>query len=221
MLSSRETHSRSTSACFLSSFGCLEVRLSRIKYSSLSSHVFFRCHCHPAVQSALNALFCMARDTADPLFPTFSESTKLLLDLRFISHSFIDALSTYIFDTAIRSNFDSFLTRLQAAASDSSGRSHANEFTDIFSLSDMHSTILDSILSACLLRSSQHAAGDLLRTCLESILELCILAGEIKRRRIKEYNASIELEELGKVIKNKIRTFVSPKLRTFLQPELM
>lgn len=158
----------------------------------------------------------MTRDTSDPLFPTLSESNKLLLHLRFISHSFLDALCSYVFDTAVRANFDSFLARLQAVPlasttakpADSSGPSPMGGFTDLFSLGDTHSSILDSILSACLLRSSQRAAGDLLRSCLESILDLCILAGEIKRRRIKEYKASMELQELGKSIREKIKTFV-------------
>lgn len=222
MLSLRETHSRSTNACFLSSFDYSEVRSSNIKAQSPGNFCLMvsRFQSHPTVQSALNALFRLVRDTADPLFPTLSGSTQLLLNLRFISHSFVDALSTYVFDTAIRSSFDSFLARLRAASPDSSGRSHAKEFTDIFALSDMHSTTLDSILSACLLRTSQRAAGDLLRTCLESILELCILAGEIKRRRIKEYNASIELEELGKVLRERIRTFVSPGILQLLSVQI-
>ncbi|KAI9509181.1 hypothetical protein F5148DRAFT_1283248 [Russula earlei] len=69
-------------------------------------------------------------------------------------------------------------------------------FTDVFELADAHSDMMDDVLSACLLRSSQRTAGDALRGCMEIALELCVLAGERRRGRIEEYAAVPLLETL-------------------------
>ncbi|KAG9316487.1 hypothetical protein JVU11DRAFT_2526 [Chiua virens] len=69
-------------------------------------------------------------------------------------------------------------------------------FRDVFALADCHSSVLDDILAACLLRSSQRAAGDLLRGTLEVVLEFCVLVGDLKDGRMQEYQASPALETL-------------------------
>ena len=79
----------------------------------------------------------------------------------------------------------------------------------MFTLADCHSSVLDDILSACLLRSSQRAAGDLLRGTLEVILELCVLVGDLKDGRMAEYQASPVLDMLYASFRKKVSALVS------------
>ncbi|KAF9467451.1 gamma-tubulin complex, DGRIP91/SPC98 component protein [Collybia nuda] len=139
------------------------------------------------VESALNALFRMTRPTSKPLFPTLAPSNKLLLHFRFTAHSFVSALSGYVFDTTIRGNFDLFISQLSSSDA-------PPVFTDVFALAKKHSTLLDDILSACLLRSGQRAVGDLLRQSLELILEFINVVGELFRGRIEEYQAALMID---------------------------
>lgn len=135
-------------------------------------------------------------------------------------------LSCYVYDVAIGSNMDSFLSRLTAASSSVSGSSTSTStstatsdprqtidksavFEDVFSLADYHSKVLDDILSSCLLRSGQKAVGDILRGCTELVLELGVLAGEIKDGNLEEYEAAPMLDELWGRFRAKMTTFVS------------
>ncbi|KAA1472810.1 hypothetical protein DENSPDRAFT_205654 [Dentipellis sp. KUC8613] len=163
------------------------------------------------VQNALGALFRMTRKGAEPLFPTLAPSNKLLLHFRFVAQTFVTALSSYVFDTAIGGNFDAFLSRIHPTGDgndDDNAEPETHYFSDVFALSDLHSSTLDDILSACLLRSVQRTAGELLRTCLELVLDLCILAGELKRERVEEYRAAPVLEDLLATFKHKMASFV-------------
>jgi hypothetical protein len=152
------------------------------------------------VRHAMNALFRMSRDTRDPLFPTLVSANQRLLHFRFLAHNFIEALTSYVFDTAIRGHYDAFMAQFEA---------ESQPFSDIFSLAEMYSAVLDDVLSACLLRSSQRLAADLVRGCLELILDFCILCGEMRRGRLKEYNAAPLLEELLGRFRRKFSLLVS------------
>ncbi|KAI0042924.1 hypothetical protein FA95DRAFT_508656 [Auriscalpium vulgare] len=153
------------------------------------------------VQNALGAFFRMTRRSSEPLFATMSPFNQLLLHFRFIAHSFVELLSEYVFDTAIRGNFDTFLEHLEPGSS-------ARKFTDVFALSDLHSSMLDDVLSACLLRSGQRVAGDLLRGSLELALDVCILSGELKRGRLEEYKAAPVLQDLYTAFRSKMAALV-------------
>ncbi|KAJ7187937.1 gamma-tubulin complex, DGRIP91/SPC98 component protein [Mycena filopes] len=162
------------------------------------------------VEHALGALFRMSRSTTRPLFPTLTPSNKLLLHLRFVAHSFVATLSEYVFDTAIGGNFDPFLVRLAPPPpfTPDSSNLNAPEFSDVFALAKAHSELLDDVLSACLLRSGQRGAGDLLRQALELVLELAILVGDLKTGRMEEYRAAPLLEELTGRFRGKMRALV-------------
>jgi hypothetical protein len=149
------------------------------------------------VEHVSKAFFRMTHKNTQSLFPTLTASNKLLLHFRFITHSFVTSLSSYIFDTAISGNFDAFLALL-----------NEHDFSDVFSLADAHSTVLDSILSACLLRSGQKPVGDLLRGALEQVLELGVLAGDLKRRRLEEYQAAPLLDDMYASFRAKMSTLV-------------
>jgi hypothetical protein len=155
-----------------------------------------------AVESAIRAAFRITHQ--DVLFPTLSQSRKLLTHFRFVAQSFVTTLSAYVFDVAIGGNFDAFLARVTACRLGTS-----SEFSDVFSLAGAHSAVLDDILSACLMRSGQRAAGDLLRGSLELVLELCIMIGDLKDGRLQEYQASSALDVLFVAFRKKMSTLVS------------
>ncbi|KAK0476674.1 gamma-tubulin complex, DGRIP91/SPC98 component protein [Armillaria novae-zelandiae] len=139
------------------------------------------------VEHAIAAVFRMTRSLDAPLFPTLAASRKRLLHLRFISHSLVSTLCQYVCDTAIGGNFDTFLERLSP---------HAPPF--------LHN---GEPSGACLMRSSQRQAGDLLRDSLELILEFCILAGQLRRKSLEEYQAAPLLEDLNTRLRKKMSTF--------------
>ncbi|KAJ7495895.1 gamma-tubulin complex, DGRIP91/SPC98 component protein [Mycena galericulata] len=144
------------------------------------------------VEHALASVFRMCRTASRPLFPTLTPSNKLLLHLRFIAQSFVSTLSAYVFDTAIGGNVNPFLARLTPPAA-----GHVPAFPDVFALARAHTALLDDVLTACLLRSAQRGAGDLLRQALELVLELAVLVGELKTGRLQEYQAAPLLADLA------------------------
>ncbi|RXW25020.1 hypothetical protein EST38_g783 [Candolleomyces aberdarensis] len=175
------------------------------------------------VECAIKSVFRMTGVSAQPLFPTLAQPRKLLLHFRFIAQSFVATLSAYVFDTAIGGNFDPFLAQLESsslaasahgtstsAASTTSkvGSSGPHEFSDVFELATAHSDLLDRILTACLLRSSQKLPGELLRQSLELVLEFCVVIGELSRGRLKEYEAGPMIEEVFLKLKAKMATFM-------------
>jgi hypothetical protein len=148
----------------------------------------------------------MTRDLSKPLFPTLAHSNKLLLHFRFVASSFVQALSEYVFDTAIGANLDAFLFRLSPEHSAPGGE---KEFSDIYSLAAYHSSVLDDVLTACLLRSGQRAVSDLLRGTLELVLEFSILAGQLHCRLVQEYAGASQLEDLHNAFRSKMQTLAS------------
>jgi hypothetical protein len=159
-------------------------------FSFCSDLIFF------TVQNALAALFRMSRES--PLFPTFTAANNLLLGFRFSAQSFVSVIASYVPDVAVRGNVDPFLARLTPGT-----------FADVFELADAYSNMMDDVLSACLLRSSQRTAGDALRGCMELALDLCVLAGDRRRARVEEYAAMPLLENLYASFVEKMNTLVS------------
>lgn len=159
-------------------------------------------HNHLPVENVVRVLHRLSRTRNAPLFPTFSSTNAQFLNLRFLVQKFVMQFTSYIYDTAIRGNFDAFLAMLE--------NRELQQFPDIFALAEYHSNVMDDVLTACLLRSGQRAAGDALRACLETILELGVLAGELARGRIPEYKAKHALEGLHKAFRAKMTRLVRP-----------
>ncbi|KIL66358.1 hypothetical protein M378DRAFT_75278 [Amanita muscaria Koide BX008] len=178
------------------------------------------------VTHAIKAVYRMSRSSSKPLFETLVNFRKLMLHFRFVADSFISNLSAYVFDTAIGGNFDPFVQRLAATAlvasspsetlsravsSTSSAALHLHpgteRFSDVFSLSQSHSELLDNILSACLLRSGQRQVGDILRQALELVLEFSVVIGELHRGRLKEYEAGPMVQDLFSQFRSKMTVF--------------
>ncbi|KIJ67680.1 hypothetical protein HYDPIDRAFT_173488 [Hydnomerulius pinastri MD-312] len=155
------------------------------------------------VECAIRSVFRLTRAKSDPILPTFSSSNKLLLQFRFVAHAFVNTLSTYLYDTAIGGNFDAFLSRIAACRNTLNAPS---DFRDVFTLAECHSAVLDEILSACLLRSTQRAAGDLLRGTLQLVLDFCVLVGDLKDGRLQEYQATSSLEAMHAAFRKKVST---------------
>ncbi|KAF9646581.1 hypothetical protein BDM02DRAFT_3099578 [Thelephora ganbajun] len=155
------------------------------------------------VENVVRMLHRLSRSHKKPLFGTLVKANTLFLHFRFLAHTFVAQLCSYIYDTAIRGHFDSFLLKL------STSKGHnGHRFSDVFELARHHSEVLDNILIACLLRSGQKAAGDALRMCLETVVGLGTLAGELSRGRVEEYQAKSTLEELYSVFKRRVSRLV-------------
>ena len=146
----------------------------------------------------------LSRSHKKPLFDTLAKTNRLFMHFRFLAHTFVAQLCSYVYDTAIRRHFDSLLLEVSTAK----GGHNRERFSDVFELARHHSDVLDNILMACLLRSGQKAAGDALRMCLETVMELGILAGELSRGRIEEYQAETTLEELYSAFKRRMSRLV-------------
>ncbi|KAH8828353.1 Spc98 family-domain-containing protein [Flagelloscypha sp. PMI_526] len=140
------------------------------------------------VEVALDAVFRMIRDHKQPPFPTLDRSRRILLHLWRSGITFIRSLSSYLFDVAIGIQFNAFFQELDASADEQRG------FRDVFTLALGHSSLLDDVLSACLLRSAQGAVGDIIRQILELLLQVCVLVGDQKLGRVREAEAAETME---------------------------
>ncbi|CCM00410.1 uncharacterized protein FIBRA_02440 [Fibroporia radiculosa] len=159
------------------------------------------------VHSVIATIFRLTRKASHPLFPTLARSNELLIHFRFVTHSFVLSLSSYLYDRVIAGTFDAFLDKLRPPSQDATP-SRSPAFSDVFSLAESHSQMMDDILSACLLRSGQKSVGDLLRGCLDIVVEFGILAGERYMDRLPEYRAAVALENVWNRFRNRISTLV-------------
>ena len=184
------------------------LRLIRRQYMPHLSALFLT---QQTVECAMKSLFRMATHrTVNFLFPTLTPSRQLLLHFRFVAQSFVSALSGYVFDTVIGGNFAFFMSRLSSHGAEGDGSEDVDKsgFSDVFELAQGHSSLLDDVLSACLLRSGQKAVGDLLRQSMEIVLELVIVVGELQRGRMEEYRAAPLVEDMYQRFRGKMSTFV-------------
>ena len=133
----------------------------------------------------------------------------MLLHLIFNAHSFVQRLSSYIYDVAIGGHFDAFLYRLALSEKTETQINSLQAFKDVVSIAQHHSRLLDTILSSCLLRSSQKPISDTLRVCLETILDLGVFVNGFRYGRMKEYEAKQQVEDLFKRFQNAVTGFVS------------
>jgi len=156
------------------------------------------------VENVVRMLHRLSRSHNKPLFDTLAKTNTLFMHFRFLAHTFVAQLCSYIYDTGIRRHFDSLLLDISTAKEGRNGQ----RFSDVFELARYHSDVLDNILVACLLRSGQKVAGDALRMCLETVMELGILAGELSRGRIEEHQAKSTLEELYSAFKRRVSRLV-------------
>jgi len=149
-----------------------------------------------------------------PVFQYAPQAQELLVRLRFQIQAFVTSFVTYVFDSAIGGNFDPYMRRIAELRGDVADENPApgdseHEITDVFSLEESHSNLLDRILSGCLLRTAQRVAGDALRNLLELALQFGILVTNIRRGVVREADGAEELQELHKVFQKQMLAFVS------------
>lgn len=159
------------------------------------------------VEHAIRALFRLTRSGSLLLFETMVESRRKLLHFRFIAHTFVSNLSGYVFDTAIRGNFDVFLDGLDPTTT---------AYTNLFSLAKAHSAIMDNILTACLLRSNQKEIGSLLRDSLDLILDFAVHVGGFSQGNLEEYQVAPVLEDIYQRFRQKSASLVSQHMKKSL-----
>lgn len=159
------------------------------------------------VEAAMRFVFRLTCAPSHSLFKTLSNSNRLLWHFRFVAFSFINTLSTYFYDVAIQGNFNSLLARI-AICRESEAWNNPREFQDVFALAQCHSLVLDDILSACLLRSSQKLASDALRGAMQIVLKFCILVGDLKDAQLEPRQAAATLESLYGNFREKVSTLV-------------
>ncbi|KAI6113213.1 Spc98 family-domain-containing protein [Pisolithus croceorrhizus] len=150
------------------------------------------------VEAAVRAVYrltCLPPTRSLSEFPLCS---KLVRQYRFAAHSFISTLLTYVYDVAIGGNFDAFLSQI-ATCRERMSSNKFHEFRDVFALSEFHSSVLNDILSACLLRSSQRVVGDILRGTMELVLEFCVF--------VTDPGAAQSEHEMGSVLRTLYSAF--------------
>ncbi|KAF5348737.1 hypothetical protein D9758_006819 [Tetrapyrgos nigripes] len=157
------------------------------------------------VEHALHAVFRMAISSDKPIFQTLASSRKLFLQFRFAAQSFITNFSEYVYDTAIGGNFDPFLASLRTVAD--KNETHFR-FSDIFSLAGVHSKVLNDMLTACLQRASQRVGATLLRDAMQIVLDFSVLAGELYRGRVEEYQAAPLLDNMYRQFRKKVANLI-------------
>ncbi|KZT55876.1 hypothetical protein CALCODRAFT_484411 [Calocera cornea HHB12733] len=139
------------------------------------------------------------------LFPASAQHTRLLYRTRFLAQSFVASLVDYLFDTAIRSPWDAFSTRLTQVR-ESNARDP--ELQDVFAVAAYHDAVMDSILEGCMLRSHQAKLAGRLKACLRTILLLGQLVLDRRRGTISEEHGRERLGMLADEISTDIQKLI-------------
>lgn len=164
------------------------------------------------VESVARMIFRSTRQTTSPALMAFSVRSpvrKQLNTLRFQVTLFMSTLTTYIFDSAIGTNFSTFLARLtklrhgvpdgpQTSADDAHDNPIAEdeELRDVFSILAYHSAVMDRILEACLLKARHRSIAASLTECLDYIIILGKVVVDINSGRLSEEGAERALTNL-------------------------
>lgn len=155
----------------------------------------------------MRIMFRLTRTSSVAIFPYNSRAQNILIHFRFAVQSFMSSLSSYVYDTAIGGNFDAFLAHITSAES-SPDLASEEYFSDVFSLMQRHSRVMDDILSACLLRTVQKAVREVLESVLGSIVEFGVLIGNVRSGHVKAAEAAVNVEELFGLFKEKCSLLV-------------
>ncbi|KZT41564.1 hypothetical protein SISSUDRAFT_1042629 [Sistotremastrum suecicum HHB10207 ss-3] len=136
-----------------------------------------------------------------PLFEYDRATFNLLEQLRFRVHAFQSSLTTYVFDFAIRVNFDSFLAQVSSVlspkGSDEGLASAGRDIGDIFALAARHSQMLDRIMNLCVLRQRQSRISRILNSLFDTILRFGKLLDDLDKTRSTEVLAADELRVIS------------------------
>lgn len=171
-----------------------------------------------------------------PIFITRPASKQRLCLFSFHANSFMHALSTYITDAAIGANYAEFIKRLtrlqhgvqeraspQTQINDSDGyddtENHGAPLSDVFSIMDYHTSVMDRITEACFLKTRHRGVGGMsLVECMDAILRVGKLVVDLRTGRLAEDDGEPKLVKLvdrfGTCLNNLVRSPTSrPRLR--------
>lgn len=81
-----------------------------------------------------------------------------------------------------------------------------------------HSTVLDKILGACMLRTQQHAIAEVVTDILSNILDLGTLVGDMKRGIVDDAIGEARVKKLYYTFERKMFTFVCLFSTRFFYP---
>ena len=179
------------------------------------------------METVSRSLFHSVHQTTldEELFKSKPQARRLLLRFRFQTHSFVSALTSYIFDSAIGTHFNAFMRRLDSVVQQirSHSRQEHEDFPsvpDVFELMNDHSTVLDKILGACMLRTQQHAIAEVVTDILSNILDLGTLVGDMKRGIVDDAIGEARVKKLYYTFERKMFTFVCLFSTRFFIPQL-
>lgn len=172
------------------------------------------------VETVSRGLFHSIHQTTpdEELFKSKPQTYRLLLRFRFQTHSFVSALTSYIFDSAIGTHFNSFMRRLDLVVrqirlhsrQERDGDEGSPSVPDVFELMNDHSKVLDKILGACILRTQQRAIAEVVTDILSNVLDLGTLVGDIKRGIVDDSTGEERVKKLYNTFERKMFTFVCP-----------
>jgi hypothetical protein len=167
----------------------------------------------------------------EELFPDKPQAKALLRRFRFLSHTFVSSLITYVFDTAIGVQFDRFMERFgdiiqrhvasnhervtsstDGVQGEYVGINDAEPVADIFEVMNDHSKTLDKILGGCILRTQQRAISEVQEYVLSLILQLGSLVRDLKRGALHQDDAEAQLQKLFYNFERRMITFVRDTL---------
>jgi hypothetical protein len=170
------------------------------------------------VETVSRGLFHSVHQTTpnEELFKLKPQAHRLLLRFRFQTHSFVSALTSYIFDCAIGTHFNAFMRRLDSVVQqirlhsrqERDGEDGFPSVPDVFALMNDHSKMLDKILGACMLRTPQRAIAEVVTDILSNILDLGTLVGDMKRGIVDDPTGEARVNKLYYTFERKMFTFV-------------
>ena len=170
------------------------------------------------METVSRGLFHSVQQTTpgEDLFKAKPQTHRLLLRFRFQTHSFVSALTSYIFDSAIGAHFNAFMRRLESVVQQvrlhsRKGRDGDEDFAsvpDAFEFMNDHSKMLDKILGACMLRTQQRAIAEVVTDILSIVLNLGTLVGDMKRGIVDDSTGEARIKKLYHTFERKMFTLV-------------
>lgn len=164
------------------------------------------------------------------ILPNRPEAQRVFHHLRFQTNAFISALSTYIADSAIGANYNTFMERLvklrhgvsEQSPSSSSAPEDVplEELRDVFSILAYHSAVMDKILEACLLKTRHRSVGASLVSCMDSVLHLGKLVVGLKAGTMSEETAERKLRKIHDSFHSAMENLVSNAFHLIIYIEL-
>jgi hypothetical protein len=162
------------------------------------------------VEAVSKRLQRIDHQSAGKILRTHPAALKGFRGLRFRIYAFVASFTSYVYDSAIRTHYDAFIDRLVSVRDGLSASSHRHgahdhegdaedeDLHDIFQVSARHSTALDRIMTALLLRGPQKNMNARLTACMDVILAFGYLAVQMEEEVVGVEKAVEKIYYLSK-----------------------